>query len=88
VDLLTLARRASQRRQYFFSGSHALAWEPILDAPASCFSSTLARRESVPTPARGNKNNAGAWEQEPPTDALVFPLATSPANFPLDAGAS
>jgi hypothetical protein len=31
-----IAKQAPEYR--LFSGSHALAWEPILDAPASCVS--------------------------------------------------
>jgi hypothetical protein len=44
-----------------FSGSHALAWESILDAPASrdlpYRDWTQARPEWVTTPARGNQKN-------------------------------
>jgi hypothetical protein len=35
-------------------GSHAGAWEPEKDG-------TLARPESVPTPARGNQKKTGRW---------------------------
>jgi hypothetical protein len=43
----------------FFYGSHAPAWEPSPDAPASCggeYKSTgQMRPDGIPTPARGNE---------------------------------
>jgi len=40
----------------FFSGSHAPAWEPICSrVPFFLRPATLAHRECVPTPARGNE---------------------------------
>jgi len=55
-------------KKKLFSRSHALAWERILDAPASKLNEnfhlsflsvmmnwTLARPDCIPTPARGNE---------------------------------
>ncbi|MDM8562537.1 hypothetical protein QUF54_04205, partial [Candidatus Marithioploca araucensis] len=55
-DIFRLNNRFNQVICLLFSGSHAPAWEPILDAPASC-----GLRDAGASPMR---SHASAWERE------------------------